>query len=327
MTIWSTENLRPHERFDGWFELRVARYGGGSAELIREHRPRFAASYSSYTVADTLVSRVHTSAYYFQRSAADVARKPLDYFVIAHQLGSGVVIGPNDDKRFIPSGGFSTNHANTPYELRTLREQTGFHADVVAIPFARCEPFITRTAELGSLPLPVEVGAPALFASYFSAFVKQAPHLSGAAAEVAVETLLQLVLVARGLAAQSNEPTRDALRAGQLEAVRQFITRNLARADLAPAHAARAVGISVRQLHALFEPTGTTFSRWLTAQRLERARRLLERHPDRSVIDIALACGIESQTTFYRVFRDAFAMTPGEYRHEVSRVRAVSGES
>jgi hypothetical protein len=208
MTVWSTENLRPHERFDGWFELRVARYGGGSAELIREHRPRFAASYSSYTVADTLVSRVRTSAYYFQRSAADVARKPLDYFVIAHQLGSGVVIGPNDDKRFIPSGGFSTNHANTPYELRTLREQTGFHADVVAIPFARCEPFITRTAELGSLPLPVEVGAPALFASYFRAFVKQAPHLSGAAAEVAVETLLQLVLVARGLAAESNEPTR-----------------------------------------------------------------------------------------------------------------------
>ena len=45
------------------------------------------------------------------------------------------------------------------------------------------------------------------------------------------------------------------------------------------------------------------------------------------MIDIALACGIESQTTFYRVFRDAFAMTPGEYRHEVSRVRAVSGES
>ena len=222
MALWSTDNLRPHERFDGWLELRVARYGGGCAELSREHRAHFQASYSSCTVADTLVSRVRTSAYYFERSAADIARRPLDYFVIAHQLGSGVVIGPHDDSRFVPFGGFSTNHGNTPYVLRTRHERSGFHANVVAIPFARCQSFITRKSELGSRPLPVEIGAAALFASYFRTFVEQAPCLTGAAAEVAVETLLQLALVTRGLASPGGEPTRDAVRAARLEAARRF---------------------------------------------------------------------------------------------------------
>jgi len=321
MTSWSTEDLRPHERFDGWLELRVARYGGGSAELAREHRVDFQAAYSQRAVADALVSQVRTSAYHFERTPAGIARKPLDYFVIVQQLGAGVVIGPHDDLRFIPSGGFSTNHGNTPYLLRTAQEHSGFHANIVAIPFVRCEPFMTRNAKLGSRPLPVEVGASALFASYFGTFVEQAPHLTGAAAEIAVETLLQLVLVARGLAPPDAEPTRDALRAGQLEAARQFIARNLSRADLTPARAARSVGISVRQLHHLFEPTGTTFSHTLLAQRLERARRLLAQWPDRPVIDIALACGIESQTTFYRAFREAFGMTPGDYRREASTSR------
>jgi AraC-like DNA-binding protein len=319
MTSWSTEDLRPHERFDGWLELRVARYGGGSGELAREHRAGFEASYSQRMVADALVSQVRTSAYHFERTPAGIARVPLDYFVIVQQLGAGVVIGPRDDQQFVPSGGFSTNYGNTPYVLRSSDEQSGFHANIVAIPFARCQSLVARNARLGSRPLPVEVGPSALFASYFGAFVEQAPHLTGAAAEVAVETLLQLALVARGLGTEPVEPTRDALRAGQLEAARQFIARNLPRADLTPARAARAIGISVRQLHHLFEPTGTTFSHTLLAQRLDRARRLLAQWPDRPVIDIALACGIESQTTFYRAFRDAFGMTPGEYRDEMSR--------
>jgi AraC-like DNA-binding protein len=49
------------------------------------------------------------------------------------------------------------------------------------------------------------------------------------------------------------------------------------------------------------------------------ARRLLALQPDQSVIDIALACGFESQATFYRAFRHAFDMTPGDFRREMAR--------
>jgi AraC-like DNA-binding protein len=315
MATWSTEDLRPHERFDAWLELRVARHGGGRAELDRAHRANFHASYSTSMVGDCVVSHLRTSAYRFSRSAADIARTPVDRFAIVQQLGDGCVIHPRDsDALGIPGGGFSTHFANAPYTLTPIREQDGFHANIVSFPLARCGSFVTHKAEFGFRPLAENPGASSLFGAYFRGFIAQTPHLKGTAAEAAVETLLQLALVARGLASTKAEPAREAVRAGQLEAVRQFIARNLARADLTPARAAQAVGISVRQLHLLFEPTGTTFARYILAQRLDRARHLLALQPDRSVIDIVLACGIESQSVFYRAFRQTFAMTPNDYR-------------
>ena len=74
--------------------------------------------------------------------------------------------------------------------------------------------------------------------------------------------------------------------------------------------------MSVRQLHLLFEPTGTTFARYVLQRRLERARQFLVLQPARPILDIALACGIESSTVFYRGFRQAYGVTPTDYRKD-----------
>ena len=86
------------------------------------------------------------------------------------------------------------------------------------------------------------------------------------------------------------------------------------RPDLTPAAVAAELGISLRQLHVLFEPTGLSFARTLTAMRLQEARRLLRAMPARAIEDIAFACGFESIATFYRVFRSLYGMTPGDAR-------------
>jgi AraC-like DNA-binding protein len=106
-------------------------------------------------------------------------------------------------------------------------------------------------------------------------------------------------------------------RTARLQAARAFIENNLAWTELNPANTARALGISVRQLHLLFEPTGTTFSRYLLARRLERVRLALADGPRRKVLDIACSCGIESSTVFYRAFRDAYDMNPTDYRRSL----------
>ena len=74
------------------------------------------------------------------------------------------------------------------------------------------------------------------------------------------------------------------------------------------------LGISLRQLHALFEPTGLSFARTLTAARLNEARRLLYATQERGIDEIAFACGFDSIATFYRVFRATYGMTPGDAR-------------
>jgi transcriptional regulator GlxA family with amidase domain len=112
---------------------------------------------------------------------------------------------------------------------------------------------------------------------------------------------------------------RGHTRARRLQAAQAFIHANLHREELDPGCTAAALGISIRQLHLLFEPTGTTFSRYLLTRRLERARGLLAASSSDRIIDIALSCGIKSSTVFYRGFRQAFGENPTEYRQSLRK--------
>jgi AraC-like DNA-binding protein len=78
------------------------------------------------------------------------------------------------------------------------------------------------------------------------------------------------------------------------------------------------LGISVRRLHLLFEPTGTTCTRYVLSRRMEHARVLLAQTPKRPVADVAYACGFDSLSTFYRSFRAAFRMSPADFRRSVT---------
>jgi AraC-like DNA-binding protein len=107
---------------------------------------------------------------------------------------------------------------------------------------------------------------------------------------------------------------RAALRAGFFHAAHEILTRDHHLPNLSPGAVARELGISLRQIHVLFEPTGLSFSRTLTAIRIRSACRLLETMPARSITDIAFACGFDSLATVYRAFRDSSGMTPTDMR-------------
>jgi AraC-like DNA-binding protein len=113
-------------------------------------------------------------------------------------------------------------------------------------------------------------------------------------------------------------------RTGRLQALRAYVENNLERKGLTPANTARAFGISVRQLHMLFKPTGTTFSRYVLSRRLERVRLQLAVQPRRKIIDLASSCGIESTTVFYRAFHNAFGITPTAYRRSLLGTESVA---
>jgi len=120
---------------------------------------------------------------------------------------------------------------------------------------------------------------------------------------------------------QTEAATRRGLAAARLVGVKKLVARRLTEPDLTPTKVARAMGISVRQLHLLFEPTGITFSQYLMRARIALSRRILlapdSRH--RTIADIAFACGFHNLTTFYSSFRQAFDATPDELRRNTRR--------
>jgi AraC-like DNA-binding protein/AmiR/NasT family two-component response regulator len=73
-------------------------------------------------------------------------------------------------------------------------------------------------------------------------------------------------------------------------------------------------GLSTYRFSRVFrEETGTTFQAHLVALRLERAKALLD-NPSASITDIGYTVGFNSPSYFARAFRNAFGVSPSEYR-------------
>lgn len=78
---------------------------------------------------------------------------------------------------------------------------------------------------------------------------------------------------------------------------------------------AQVAGVSECHLSRIFRHhTGDSLSAFIRRSRLDRSRELLWTEQD-SVKCIWKSCGFESESRFYTSFHQAFAMTPGEYRH------------
>jgi AraC-like DNA-binding protein len=129
-----------------------------------------------------------------------------------------------------------------------------------------------------------------------------------------VDALAHLALIGRGVVGLGSKAAIQALRVGRLSAAQRLIAGHLSNPNLSPAFVADRLGVSVRHMHELFETTEKSFSQTVTAVRLQASRRLLTCAPQRSISDVAFACGFESLATFYRAFRAAQGTTPGDFR-------------
>jgi len=125
--------------------------------------------------------------------------------------------------------------------------------------------------------------------------------------------------------------TRDAaelargrgLKVARLNAAKIDITRRLDDEGLSVVGVASRLGVTPRYVQKLFESEGTTFSQYLTHQRLARAYRTLldPRFLDRAVTAIASDVGFGNLSHFNRMFRRAYGASPSDVR---SHARATT---
>jgi AraC-like DNA-binding protein len=116
-----------------------------------------------------------------------------------------------------------------------------------------------------------------------------------------------------GLAAPEREPRDDPA----LRRARELLLSDLA-ANPTLDELAGAAGVGKYRLIRLFRAgTGMPPHRYLLAQRIRRARRLLEDgHP---IADVAAATGFADQSHLHRHFRRGLGVTPGEYARRFRR--------
>lgn len=179
---------------------------------------------------------------------------------------------------------------------------------------------------LSDLPRPLMVRIPvvetlaALVVAYLEAPRGAGEALSEDEAAMVTDTLARLVAtaMAHGDASRRYDQSKGAAR---LDEARRFVRRHLSSPKLDPQMVAQGLGISPRQLHLLFKPTGETFGQHVRRLRLEECRAAL-RNPtaaSRSVADIAYGWGFASLPTFYRAFHAAYGVPPGDLREPALR--------
>lgn len=135
-------------------------------------------------------------------------------------------------------------------------------------------------------------------------------------APLALEVARWLVMYLRRQGGQSQFSAPLAAQASERAPIRaliEWVAANL-RADLSVSVLARRAAMSERNFARVFAAeTGLTPAAWVARMRLEAARSLLERS-NRSVKQIAAACGFGSPETLHRTFQRSLDTTPLAYR-------------
>jgi AraC-like DNA-binding protein len=193
------------------------------------------------------------------------------------------------------------------------------------LPKAAVDPYLPARARPAGFHLPQRRGVEALISSLFESLDENIDALPEAAISATLDHICRLVGVACG-AAIGEQP--GSVAAARLAQAKQAIAKNLADTELSPATVATQLGMSVRRLHALFEPTGETFAQHVQRLRLEACRSMFAdgAFAGRSITDIALGWGFGSLPTFYRAFRRAYGIAPGDLREARRALGAPAAE-
>lgn len=312
MLNFNTDDLDPKDRFDHWCEVRGKNLFGVTIELPREQRAKFQGRFSAKPLGGAVVSEMQASSYHLSRTPADIARVSGNSLCVSLQVrGPGLLDIGQDRIQAVRNGDLLISHSDLPYSA-TPHGTGGFEFVMLKIPLAgdivlgapAHDLVAERVAESATYLRPIS--------ALFNALTRPSPQMSDPATEIT--HIARLAMLVRGHLMVNLPEIRAALRSGFLHAAREIMVRDLPRQNLSPIMLATELGISLRQLHVLFEPTGFSFSRTLTTMRLEEACRLLKVMHTRPVTEIAFLSGFDSLATFYRAFRHAHGMTPGDMR-------------
>lgn len=195
-------------------------------------------------------------------------------------------------------------------------DEAGSDYTMWVMPRAMVAPFLSRSTTGQLIRVTAEHPLGPLLSSYLAHLGPALEQADASGQDALIQILARLIAMQQGIRADAAELGGEALRAAKLVEAKRLIGGHLADPLLSPDWAAQKLGISVRQLHRLFEPAGTTFSRYVRAERLARCHDMFDNpaFDGRSVADIAFSWGFDSLATFYRAFNSAYGLAPLDLR-------------
>lgn len=219
------------------------------------------------------------------------------------------------------TGQFAVYTTTSPY---TLMFDGGLDAHFFRIPIAELALPDSAIREVSARALGGNDPVAALTSSYLGQLALSPGLRSRAVADSLAQPTIDLVRAA--LVSSLGDPAlgKESLQTTLEMRLLDYLRSHLADNDLSPGSVAAAHNISVRHLYTVLGRSGVSFGDWVRTQRLEACRRELS-HPharSRTIASIARQWGFLDATHFSRVFREAYGITPREWRELKTEQRA-----
>jgi AraC-like DNA-binding protein len=318
---FSTDDLPSRDRVRSWCDYFAKQAHSITPNEIPDPGT-FHAQASGSVAGEFALLNIETGLERIQRTAADVAKDKTEAFFI-RRFGRPttwrVAPGNMPVELIYEPGDFCVSSTEWRFDAES-KGPASF--DMLVIPQAALSPLLAGGRLVRPFRLPGAAPLGSLLGTAMDAAKAQMPLLADELSEAVLRNLRGLVALACGASDEGTEQGRDSLRSEQLAAVKRHVDLHLADPGLTPATAAAVLGISARQLHRLFEPTGSTFARYVLRQRLLHCRDTIAgaTGTGRSVVDIAFGWGFNSMATFYRAFVSEFGNPPAALRAQSRKV-------
>ena len=308
--LLDTSDLPPGRRADAVAE--VFQFSGVRTRIVYDcPDDEVSARFEYFTVGESHVLKSRNSPLGLITTPALLKGAESDLLVVSLKL-AGTATHTHAPGRLLSSGDLFVTNLWRPYEyFDDGGENAWFHIPLGRLGLSR--DYAARASEVIHTSL-----FAAQLQRHLQILFRDANAISqGPAASTVAQATTDLVR-ATLIAAVDEEPfRRDGGDQNLATVAKSYITAHLADPDLGAERIARALFISVRQMYKVWETEPLPLGQWILERRLEAARDQLTSSRGRRQTIAAIArhwCFADS-THFSRRFRQAYGMSPREWRH------------
>lgn len=289
-------------------------------EVIPQDPASFRGRIRNSSAQGVSFTSVRAEPHVIERTPSLIARQPDPYIKLSLQLEGRAKLVQNGAERLAQPGELLIYNTNRPYRVEFLDP---FLATVVQLPTSILDERAPRAEQFAPLLVPGNDGMARMVTPFLATLGEHIEAVeTGAGAKIVSSSLGFLrALIEHDFdlaAVRDNHHTQLMVR------IRDDIDGRLGDPDLTPASIAERAGVSLRQLHSLFAPTGTTVGNYVRSRRLECCFLDLANPQDdaRTIAEVGRRWGFHDAAHFSRSFRAAFDETPTALRERVAGVLA-----
>jgi AraC-like DNA-binding protein len=283
----------------------------GTTMATPEKISDFRAGLSTYFMGPAVffVADLLGTTYTFSRDPERIARSGLDLIFVQKTLEGSDVRTVNGETVLVEAGDISIFDLSRPMHSETQ------HCRNLTLVLPRHLLFSkdVQNDALHGLLLKRSTSTARLIGSHLRALFEDLADISQAEAPAIVTATANLVSNLVGPQIADRSPPSPTVRGAMIMQIRRYIEQHIALPDLGPDHLCKMFGLSRASLYRLFEPIGGVTD-YIRTRRLRAAFDMLANEHQRTVGEIAYACGFADISAFSRAFRHQFGMSPSEVR-------------